>query len=239
VSEKTGRVLVGCPTYAGKEYSLDPWLTMFKSLTYSPKFAYQVDNTRVSTGYFDLLRSKGIDCTHLTPWPDWDRTFKKCWDLILRRAQELDCYWVYSVEADNIPAPESLEVMVNLALMGNCHLVTHAYPMHASAAQASGIPENSWYYHELGCMLMTRSLLERALKEFEEYGNIAHSIFSTCDRYMGGYIKLTSRFKVDHLDGYAMSFQNLGPSEIPGLICPTAKMPDDFMTELPPSLRGN
>jgi hypothetical protein len=184
-----------------------------------------------------LLKKSGIDCSHLTPWPDWDRTFKRCWDLILKRAQELKCYWVFSVEADNVPAPESLEVMINLALYGNAHLVTHAYPMHKSAAEASGIPENSWYYHELGCMLMTRALLERSLEEFEEYGNIAMSIFCTNDRYHGGYIKLTNRFKVEHLDGYQMSFQNLAPSEIPGLICPTPKMPDDFCAELPPCLK--
>ena len=223
-------------TYAGKEYALKPWVEAYKALTYEPKSAYQVDNTRVSTAYFELLKQSGIDCTHLTPWPDWDRTFKKCWDLILERAIKLNCYWVYSVEADNIPAPESLEIMVNLALYGNCHLVTHAYPMHASAARASGIPENSWYYHELGCMLMSRSLLEKAIDEFEEYGNIAMAIFSTNDRYMGGYVKLTNKFTVGHLDGYEMSFDNLLPSEIPGLIMPTPQMPDDYGKQLPPCL---
>jgi hypothetical protein len=237
VSESTGRVLVGCPTFAGKEYSLDPWLAMFHALTYEAKHAYQVDNTRVSMGYFELLKTKGIDCTHLTPWPDWDRTFRRCWELILERAKALDCYWVYSVEADNIPAPESLTIMVSLALYGKCHLVTHAYPMHKSAAEASGIPEDSWYYHELGCMLMTRSLLERALDEFEEYGNIAAAIFGSEQRYHGGHVKLTNCFEVGHLDGYEMSFQNLGPTAIKGLVCPTPRMPDDYGSVLPPSLR--
>lgn len=237
MSEATGRVLVACPTYAGKEYALDPWLAMFKALRYEPKHAYQVDNTRVSTAYFELLRSKGIDCSHLTPWPDWDRTFRRCWELILERAKALDCYWIYSVEADNIPAPESLEIMVNLALYGKAHLVTQAYPMHATAARASGIPEDSWYYHELGCMLMSRSLLERAVEEFEEYGSIVAAIFGTERRYHGGYLKLTNAFEVGHLDGYEMSFENLGPSEIPGLIMPTPRMPADYGTQLPPSLR--
>ena len=233
-----GKVLVSCPTFAGKEYCLDEWISMFHALDYDAKFAYQVDNTRISTAYFELLKSKGIDCSHLTPWPDWDRSFKRCWDLILKRAQDLDAYWVYSVEADNIPAPESLQVMVDMALYGNCHLVTHSYPMHASAARASGMPEDAWYYNELGCMLMTRSLLERAIAEFEEYGNIAQSIFATNDRYMGGYIKLTNRFRVGHLDGYEMSFVNLEMSEIPGLICPTPEFPADYGTVLPPSLKG-
>jgi hypothetical protein len=178
MSEATGRALVACPTYAGKQYSLKPWLDAYHALTYEPKFAYQVDNTGVSSAYFELLKEQGIDCTHLQPWPDWDRSFRKCWELILKRAQDLDCYWIYSVEADNVPAPESLQVMIDMALYGNVHLVTHAYPMHASAARASGLPENSWYYHELGCMLMTRSLLERAIDEFEEWG-ISSSRYST------------------------------------------------------------
>jgi len=233
-----GRALVACPTYAGKQYSLRPWLEAYNALTYEPKHAYQVDNTGVSTAYFELLKETGIDCTHLTPWPDWDRSFRKCWELILKRAQELDCYWIYSVEADNIPAPESLQVMINIALYGNVHLVTHAYPIHASAAKASGLPENSWYYHELGCMLMSRSLLEKAIDEFDEWGHIVISIFNTNDRYHGGYIKLTNKFTVGHLDGYEMSFVNLGPSEIPGSFCPTPNMPEDYGTKLPPVLES-
>lgn len=237
MSKKTGKVLVACPTYAGKEYALKPWMKAFKALTYEPKFAYQVDNTRVSKGYFERLKKEGIDCSYLQPWEDWDRTFKRCWQLILERAQALDCYWVYSVEADNTPAPESLQIMIDIALYGNIHLVTHSYPMHKTAAEASGIPEDSFMYHEMGCMLMTRSLLERAMDEFDIYGNIAISIFSTCQKYEGGSCNLTNRFKVGHLDGYKMAFQNLTMSTVPGLICPTPKMPDDLGTELPSSLK--
>jgi len=232
-----GRVLVACPTYAGKEYSLDPWIAGFRALDYADKFAYQVDNTRVSPAYFELLTTKGIDCSHLVPWPDWDRTFFRCWQLILKRAQDLACYWIYSVEADNIPAPESLRTMLGLALVGKVHLVTHAYPIHKSAAEASGVPEHSAYYHELGCMLLSRSLLERAIEEFEEYGQIVSAIFATCDRYHGGYMKLTNCFTVEHLDGYDMAIPNLTPSEILGLYYPVAKVPTGMGTTLPPCLR--
>ena len=231
-----GKALIACPTYAGKEYALEPWLNACRAQTYPDASVYTVDNTRVSLAYFDLLKSKGIDCSHLTPWPDWDRTFFKCWQLILERAKALDCYWIFSVEADNTPAPEALEKMVDLALYGNVHLVTHACPMHKVAAEAAGIPENSFYYNELGCCLMTRSLLQRSLDEFEEYGQMVSAIWRTCDRYHGGYMKLTNVFQVGHLDGYEMSFNNLGPSEIPGLFFPGA-MPADTGRELPPSLR--
>ena len=232
-----GSVLVACPTYAGKEYCLDEWVDGFDKLIYHPKFAYQVDNTRGSLLYFKRLQDTGIDCTHLEPYNGWDRTFFKCWQLMLQRAKQLNCYWVYSVEADNIPAPESLEVMIDIALFSHIHLVTHVYPMHQSAADASGLKGNEFYYNELGCMLMTTSLLERAIREFEEYGNIALAIFATCERYMGGSCKLTNRFEVKHLDGYHQSYQNLAPSELRGLMIPTPKMPDDYGTELPPSLK--
>jgi len=237
MSKDQGKVLVACPTYAGKEYALKPWLDCFHAYTYEPKFAYQVDNTRVSRGYFERLKKEGIDVTHLTPWEDWDRTFKRCWQLILERAQQLDCYWIYSVESDNTPAPESLEIMINVALYGNIHLVMHSYPMHKAAAQASGIPEDSFMYHELGCMLMSRALLERAIDEFDLYGNIVMAIFNSCNKYEGGSCTLTNRFKVGHLDGFKMEFQNLGPSTVPGLICPAPSVPPDWGTELPPSLR--
>lgn len=236
MSETTGRALVACPTFAGKEYALDAWLAACQAQTYEEKHLYQVDNTRVSMAYFELLRSKGVDCSHLTPWPDWDRTFFRCWQMILERARALGCYWIFSVEADNTPAPEALQTMVDIALYGKVHLVTHSYPMHKVAAEAAGLPEHSFYYNELGCMLMSRSLLERVVDEFEEFGQIVSAIFRVNDRYHGGYVKLTNAFKVGHLDGYQMSFNNLGPSEIPGLIFPGA-MPADTATELPPSLR--
>lgn len=232
-----GRALMACPTYAGKEYSLDAWLKGFHAQTYKDKHAYQVDNTRVSQAYFDVLKSKGIDCTHLTPWPDWDRTFYRCWQLILQRAKQLDCYWVFSVEADNVPAPEALEKMVNMAIYGKVHLVTHAYPMHKAAAEAAGIPENSFYYHELGCTLISVQLLERALEEFEEHGHMVVAIWNTCERYHGGWMKLTNCFEVQHLDGFHMAFNNLGPSNVPGLIFPGGA-PVNVGTEKPKCLEG-
>jgi hypothetical protein len=233
-----GSVLVGCPTYAGKEYSLDAWLEGARGFTYDePVYLYQVDNTAISSAYFERLKDKGLSASHLDPWPDWDRTFKRCWELIAERARDLDCYWVLSMEADNVVAPEGLRIMVDLALAGNCHLVTHSYPMHKSAAEASGVDPETFYYNELGCMLMSRRLLERALDEYDEYGQMVIAIEATNDRYMGGRIKLTRRFEVQHLDGYQMAFANLAPSEYPGLIYPVERMPADIGTELPPVLQ--
>lgn len=237
MSDEKGRVLVACPTYGGKEYALDAWVAGFNALDYEPKYAYQVDNTAVSEKYFDRIVATGIQATHVVPWPDWDRTFRRCWELILQRAQALDCYWILSMEADNIVAPEGLGIMVDLALASNAHLVTHSYPQHKSAALASGADPEGFYYNELGCALISRSLLVRALDEYDEYGQMVVAIWGSNDRYMGGYLKLTRRFEVQHLDGYEMAIPNLGPSEYPGLMYPVDRMPEDTGTVLPPSLR--
>ena len=237
MSKEMGAALVACPTYAGKEYCLDEWVAMYRALDYEPKHAYQVDNTRGTKAYFDTICSKGIDATYLEAWPDWDRTFRRCWELILSRAQLLDCYWIYSVEADNIPAPESLYEMIYIALRAGIHLVFHSYPMHKTAAEASGLDPYSFMYHELGCMLVSRKLLEKAIADFDKYQNIVIAIQETCRKMEAGSAILTSKFEVKHLDGYEMAYSNLAPSNVKGLICPTPSMPADFGTVLPPSLR--
>ena len=179
MSVEKGRVLVAAPTYAGKEYALDAWVAGFHALDYEPKYAYMVDNTAVSEAYFRRIEATGIQATHVVPWPDWDRTFRRCWELILQRAQALDCYWVLSMEADNVVAPEGLGIMVDLALAGNAHLVTHSYPQHKSAALASGADPEGFYYNELGCALISRSLLARALDEYDEYGQMVVAIWGS------------------------------------------------------------
>ena len=199
-----------------------------------------VDNTIYGTEYFDTLRERGMRCSHVVPWTDatMEKTFHRCWELILEEAERQDCYWVYSVEADNVPAPESLQTMVDIALYGKIHLVTHDYPMHKSAADASGLSMDSYYYTELGCMLMTRQLLERALLIYDEFNSIPLAIWSACDRFHGGWCKLTNAFEVRHEDGYEFEFSQFAnrPDGDPGF-CPTPKVPDDYGTKIPPSLK--
>src|SRR5512139_2558338 len=62
-----GRVLVACPTYAGKQYALDAWIEAYKSFDYPNSWAYQVDNTTGTLAYFETLKAKGLKVTHLEP----------------------------------------------------------------------------------------------------------------------------------------------------------------------------
>jgi hypothetical protein len=233
--------LVFAPTYAGKEYALDAWIEGYKAYTYQPRWAYQVDNTVVGLQYFETLKKKGIKCSHVAPWTDstMEKTFHRCWELALEEAEREDAYWVYSVEADNVPAPESLEMMIDIALYGKIHLVTHDYPMHMTAVKASGMRGDEFYYTELGCMLMTRQLLERALTIYDEFKSIPLAIFAACDRYHGGWCKLTNAFEVKHLDGYEYEFPQFQPNEPQAnAFCPTPEVPDDYGTKVPPCLEG-
>lgn len=239
MSEK-GKVLVACPTYAGKEYALQSWIDGFNALTYPDKYAYQVDNTMQGLQYFETLKSKGIKCSHVVPWTnsDMETTFHRCWELILEEALREDVYWIYSVEADNVPAPNSLEIMINIALYGNLHLVTHSYPMHQTAVKASGMNGDEFFYDELGCMLLSRCLLERALFIYPNFRNIAASIFAAAEKFRGGWCKLTKTFEVKHLDGYEMEYPQFATPSVEGW-CPTPKVPDDYATVLPPSLQNH
>ena len=195
---ETALALVACNTYAGKEYCLDEWIAAYRALTYKNTSAFMVDNTFTGLQYFHTLQKKGIKVTHLGPWRDkpMEYTLHRGWELILAEAQEQDAFWVYSVEADNIPAPESLEKMIKVASYCNLHLVTHDYPMHASAVEASGMKGNEFFYTELGCMLMSRQLLERALAEYDEWKYTSRAIFRTNEKYRGGHCRMTRSFEV-------------------------------------------
>jgi hypothetical protein len=237
MSIEKGKVLVACPTYAGKEYALDAWVAAFNSYTYEPKQCYMVDNTMQGGQYFETLQRLGVKTSHVVPWTDKDMefTFHKCWELILEEAEREGCYWVYSVEADNVPAPESLSLMVDVALLSGVHLVTHDYPMHKTAVEASGMKGDEFYYTELGCMLMSTRLLKKALADYDDFKNVPLSLFGAVDRYHGGWCKMTQRFEVKHLDGYEMEYNQFTPPEIEGW-CPTPNVPADYGTVIPPSL---
>ena len=191
MTAEQGSVLVAAPTYAGKEYALERWVGAYRALTYEPRGVYMVDNTRCrppcsgrdgepcrSEGYYRRLVREGITASRLIPLEGFPETFHRCWELIHEYAVANGYYWVYSVEADNIVAPESLQVMVDIALYANIHLVTHTYPLHASAAAASGVDPGSFKYDEMGCMLMSTKLLGKALAEYDAYGNIIAFITS-------------------------------------------------------------
>ena len=227
-------------TYVGKEYCLDAWWDGYNALTYADREAFVVDNTFIGLQYLKTLQDKGIPSVHLQPYRDQqlEYTLHAGWELIAEHARDVEADWIYSVEADNGPAPESLEKMHAIARYANLHLVTHDYPMHASAVEASGMKGDEFYYTEFGCLLMTRQLLERALAEYDTYKYMAHAVFRTNEKYRGGHCRMCRTFPVAHWDGYQYEFPQFPdpPENDPDLFYPTPVIPADFGSVLPPSL---
>ena len=232
-------VLCGCPTYAGKEPCLEPWHEALKAQTYKHLELFVIDNTVFGTMFLKAIQDRGIPSVHLQPWidkPFEQHTFKRCWELIYERARELGADWVFSVEADNIPAPEALDTMLQVATLARVHLITHGYPMHESAAKASEREMNTFFYDELGCMLLSTDLLEEALKHYDEYHKLSLAIYSMAERRRAGYCRLTCAFEVKHLDDawpteYPSHVDELDPNDCS--TCPTPVPPEDYSTEIP------
>lgn len=235
--------LVACNTYAGKEYCLDEWVAAYNALTYEPKANFVVDNTAVSRAYLQTLQDKGLNAVHYQPFLDkpFAHTFHRGFELFYEEAVRQDAFWIFSVEADNIPAPESLEMMVRIAEYGSIHLVTHDYALHQSAAAASGMKGDEFWYCEFGCMLMSRELLGSALDHYDEYESMAPAVFNTNYHRRGGHCRLMQSFEVGHLDGFEMEYEQgfADPLMSTTAITPTPFLPQGSSAELPPSLRAS
>jgi len=236
-------VQVSCPTYAGKEPVLKEWWEGLKAQTYTNWQAFCVDNTPRTeafpgTPYLAVLQGMGIPSIHIQPWLDKpleQTTFKRCWELILERALKDGATWIWSVEADNVPAPEALDKMLDIASFAHVHLVTHDYPLHKSAAEASGMRGDEFYYTELGCMLLSTQLLEGAFRVYEH--KLSSAIFLAAERYRAGWCRMSDLFEVKHLDSYETEFvitDAWDPED--KSFCPTPSVPDTFGSKLPDCL---
>lgn len=239
------------PNYAGKEPCLRAWYDGLKAQTYPNLQLFMVDNTdrrfssHLGTPFLKVIQDMGIPSIHLQPWTDKpfeQHTFKRCWELGLEHARQIGAQWVFSVEADNVPAPEALDLMLQVATLARVHLVTHGYPMHAAAAEASGRKMDEFWYDELGCMLLSTDLLEEALKHYDEYHKLSVAIFSMAERRRAGYCRMTCAFEVAHLDDawptefiqYPMELDPDDPS-----FCPTPTPPATLGTEIPACLEAD
>lgn len=243
-------VLVACANYAGKEPLLGRWADCYKALTYRPKQAYMVDNTIAGDGFLRAIRAKGIPATRIVPSRSFEVTYRRCWELILERARQIDAYWIVSIEADNTVSEDAIEIMLNWVTVGdgkvggleqNIHMVTHAYGMHPSAAAASGVEMDSFHYYEMGCAMFSRQLLEQALANWEEFRNLPRALFECCERFGGRKLYLSGCFEVTHDDCFETEFWQFDPQDTTmpdgGLLtCPAPVAPASYGTKVPECL---
>jgi hypothetical protein len=238
------RVLVAAPSYAGKEYAADRWIEAYEALTYEPRGALIVDNTRGSDGYSKMLVDKGIRAIHVNPLLTFDATFHRCWQLIHQEAVIEGFDWVFSVEADNIVPPESLSKLMEVAQVGQFEVVTHVYPMHlldqARHGRTPWMNRHRFVYNELGCCLMSTRLLGLGLADTSRYVNFTAALFQSASKYLTGWATVCKLFdgEMEHLDGYEMEYsQFFVHSEDDGRWNPyqDVELPD-YNTVIPPSV---
>lgn len=184
-------VLVACPTYKGLEDLLDQYLTSYNAFSWQNRELLLVDNTKDNGVYTETLRQKGLNVIHIEPTDSFQDTFALCWQEIARYASERNVRWVFSLEQDVICPPLTLDTLLNVAGYVQTPFVTHTYPYHFGA---KGL------YQGLGCTLILRELLDKAMTELRENKLLVEeAIYKLAVRQ--SHVSLTGLLDIKHLDG--------------------------------------
>lgn len=190
----TARVLVACPTYRGKAYSLEAYITAYNSFTYPHRALFMVDNTGTGLEYYEHLRKVGVDADHIDPTSDFHETFSMCWKRIARKAKEGGFHWVMSIEADNICPPLTIDTMLNVASYCRALHVCHSYPWHGSQS-------NQGVLVGLGCNLINAEMLWDIFSQETWFTNAVESEIYEYPK-LKGYptVELHRLLDIRHLD---------------------------------------
>jgi len=146
-------VLMACPTASAKDYSLKTYLSAYKAMEYENKSLFIVDNTADGGDYFETILEAGenlphFDAVHIEPRGDLYDTIDWSWQYILERGRGFD--YIFSLEADIIGPPKTIQTLVDIAERNNACMVRHAYPFRGGQG----------YLCSLGCILMEDGLIE-------------------------------------------------------------------------------
>jgi hypothetical protein len=152
-------VLVTCPTYIGKVYALEAYVTAYNNFSYPHRGLFMVDNTGHNSKMTDYLKQMKVPCDYVAPARDWQKTFARCWKRILKAAKDGNYRWVASIEADNICPPLTLDIMLNVAQYTKAVHVAHSYLWHRLTIDR-GEPTTSRLIG-LGCNLILTEVVER------------------------------------------------------------------------------
>lgn len=155
-------VLVACPTYKGKSYSLEAYISAYNNFTYPHKGLFMVDNTGDGMKYFEHLKSLKVPCDYVPPDKTWQKTFAMCWKRITREAKDKGYRWVASIEADNICPPLTLDALLNVAGFTRSVHVAHSYLWHEITQAVHNTPAR---LIGLGCNLILTDLLVEVFKQ--------------------------------------------------------------------------
>jgi hypothetical protein len=188
------RTLVACPTYSGLDYALDEYLAAYDAMVWPERGLMMVDNTRDDGEYARSIQRRfegpRRHLRHVDPFPTWEATFKRCWDMIAAHAHFNGYRWVLSLEADVIVPPLALDALLNVAAVTNAPFVTHLYPFH------NGRPV---MYEGLGCTLMHLDFLDYALEvRYRTVPAVEGAVYASAQST--SRVTLRDLFDVRHLD---------------------------------------
>lgn len=129
------RILVGCPTYVGKDYCREKYLAAYEALDWPAKDLYMVDTT-----YYEGTPNQKI-----------------AWGLEQLRQHFLMGSWdrLFLVEADVIIPPNALMELFKYDPEKKIDWLSHVYPHRNRSA-----PAHNWM-SGFGCSLFSRKLLEK------------------------------------------------------------------------------
>jgi predicted RNA methylase len=166
--DSTDKVLVACPTYDGKNYALTAYIEAYNAFVYPYRGLFMVDNTGKGLRYYEHLKAIGVPCAHINPTKDFQTTFTKCWQRILKEALTGGYNWILSVEQDNICPPLTLDVLLNVAGWSQALYVQHGYNWHRNQSTIDK-------FTGLGCSLIHVDLLKRVFEQKQWLSNAFES----------------------------------------------------------------
>ncbi len=180
VNGKVPKILIGCPTYQGKEYCLKEYLAGVKNLTYPNYDLVLVDNSEDDT-YFKTLQSLGVRVLKEpgigTPIERVVNSRNKLLDLMLKGDYE----YFFSLEQDVIAPPDAIERLLlnKKRICGGVYFTTYHFAsklkirplmwgevgdtqkMRFMLKESKGDNVHKVRATGLGCLLIHRSVLEK------------------------------------------------------------------------------
>ena len=112
---KQPKVLVGCPTYKGKDYCVDEWLNYIKNLKYTNYDILIVDNTADDGTHAKWLTDKyGVEVIHhFKKETSLNALMAECNEILRKRVIDEGYDYLMSIESDVFPPKNIIPRLMN------------------------------------------------------------------------------------------------------------------------------
>ena len=104
------KILIGCPTFDGKNYIRESYFTRLKELTYPrDKITFLFVDNSINSDNTNWINKKGFTCLHVYPAETIKETLARCRNVIRDYFLEGNYDFYFSLEADIIPPVDIIE----------------------------------------------------------------------------------------------------------------------------------